>query len=325
MSTSTGAMSAPAGRLRAQAAAVRVSFTWLGVRKALTAGQKAEAAEGFGAEGQYLSAAKKLLDTRHPAYRAVTGVRGRMVSYWRGTTLPYPEPGLRLIRQDQVEGFDRHMKQLREELTEAVESLERHYGELKESARLRLGRLYDPRDYPPTLAGLFAAEWEFPAAEPPQYLMRLRPELYKQERARVAARFEEAVELAEQAFLAEFSDLVGHLSERLSGGVGGQSKVFRDSAVGNLQAFFDRFRQLNVNSNEQLDQLVEEARRVVAGVGPQELRDSQGLRQKVHGQLSTVRQALDDMLVDRPRRRILRSDRPGAVPAAATTGEGAAA
>src|SRR5687768_13580155 len=69
----------PAERLRLEAAAVRVSFTWLGVRKTLSPEQRAQAAESFGAAGGYLSAAKKLIDTRHPAYRAVTAARGRVV------------------------------------------------------------------------------------------------------------------------------------------------------------------------------------------------------------------------------------------------------
>ena len=67
--------SAPAERLRTTMAAVRVSFTWLGVRKTLTAEQRAEAAEPFGANAQFLSAGKKLIDTNHPAYKAVTTVR----------------------------------------------------------------------------------------------------------------------------------------------------------------------------------------------------------------------------------------------------------
>ena len=82
-------------RLQQDMAAVRVSFTWLGVRRALSREQKNEAAEPFGAEGQYLSAAKKLLDTRHPAFRAVTAVRGRALALWRGSSLPFPEPGVR--------------------------------------------------------------------------------------------------------------------------------------------------------------------------------------------------------------------------------------
>src|SRR4051812_8757648 len=86
-------------RLRTNFAAARVSFTWFGVRKGLSADQKAQAAESFGAEGQFLSAAKKLLDTAHPAFQAVTSLRSQIQSYWRQLSLPYPEPGVRLIRQ----------------------------------------------------------------------------------------------------------------------------------------------------------------------------------------------------------------------------------
>ncbi len=79
-----------AQRLRATFAAVRVSFTWFGVRKSLSTEQRAQAAESFGAEGHYLSAAKKLLDTRDPKFRQVTSVRSRIVSYWKALSLPYP-------------------------------------------------------------------------------------------------------------------------------------------------------------------------------------------------------------------------------------------
>jgi len=53
----------------------------------------------------------------------------------------------------------------------------------------------------------------------------------------VAARFEEAVRLAEQAFASELADLVDHLAERLSPGADGRPKVFRDSAIANFSEF----------------------------------------------------------------------------------------
>jgi hypothetical protein len=70
---------APAERLRTTMAAMRLSFTWFGTRKTLTTEQKAQAAGSFGAEADCLSAGKKLLDTRHENYKAVTAVRGRAV------------------------------------------------------------------------------------------------------------------------------------------------------------------------------------------------------------------------------------------------------
>ncbi len=295
----------PAQRLRATMAAVRVGFRWMGTRKTLSPEQKAQAAEAFDAEGPYLSAAKKLLDNKHPAFRAVTAVRGKIDAYWRGLSLPFPEPGVRLIKQEALEEFAATMADYKVELDDAVAELDRHYAELKQAAARRLGSLYNSGDYPETLVGLFGVEFDFPSVEPPDYLVQLAPGLYEQERARVAARFEEAVQLAEQAFLDEFARLVAHLCERVAD-EGGEGKVFRDSAVNNLSAFFDRFRELNVRSNAQLDELVERAQRAVRGVGAQDLRDSGALRQRVAGELSRVQAALDDLLVDRPRRRILR-------------------
>ena len=95
----------PAQRLRATMAAVRVSFTWLGTQKTLTREQSAQAAEAFDAEGQYLSAGKKLIDTSHSAFRAVTAIRGKVDVFWKGQSLPFPEPGVRLIKHDVVESF----------------------------------------------------------------------------------------------------------------------------------------------------------------------------------------------------------------------------
>jgi len=296
-------------RLRGLTAAVRLSFTWFGTRKTLTPEQKAQAADTFGAEGDFLSAGKKLIDTRHPDFKAVTGARGRIVAYWRGISLPYPEPGIRLIRQDDIGPVNLQLTTLKADLEEAVQNLDRHFASLKSAARGRLGRLYNAADYPDSLRSLFDVTWDFPSVEPPAYLQRLSSELYEQECRRVSAQFDEAVRLAEQAFLQELSQLVSHLTERLSGTEDGKPKIFRDSVVENLTQFFERFRHLNIRSNDQLDEIVARAQRVVRGVEPQQLRDNENLRTCVVSQLSGVQSILDGLIVDRPRRNILRPQR----------------
>lgn len=296
----------PAQRLRSTMAAARVSVHWFGVRKSLTAQQTAQAAGTFGAEDRFLSAAKKLLDTGHPAFKAVTSIRNRLLCYWKGVSLPYPEPGVRLIRRDGVDEFVDRMQLFQDELEAAVAKLNDHYDDLRETAQQKLGHLYNPVDYPETLIGSFRVVFDFPSVSPPDYLRQLNPELYERECERVQQRFNEAVQLAEEAFVGELSRLVSHLTERLAGQTDGKPKVFRDSAIENLSQFFDRFRELNVRSNEQLDSLVQDAQRVIRGVEPQTLRDNAGLRQHVALELSRVQSALDGMLVDRPRRNILR-------------------
>ncbi|QGJ68698.1 Hypothetical protein PBC10988_3590 [Planctomycetales bacterium 10988] len=296
-------------RLRRTMAAARLGFTWLGVRKSLTSQQKNQAAHSFGAEGNYLSAGKKLFNTSHPAYKAVTAIRSQATSYWKGSSLPFPEAGIWLIRQEAIGEFDQKMARFREELAAAVAELDQQYDELKEAAQVRLGELFHAGDYPASLIGMFAIEHDYPSVEPPNYLQQLEPELYQQECQRVQARFEEAVQLAEQAFIEELSKLVEHLYERLSGQVDGKPKIFRDTAISNLTEFFERFRQLNIHSNAQLDALVDQAREIVSGVRPHQLRENDTLRDRIAGQLSEVRGSLDDLLVDRPRRNILRKPR----------------
>ncbi len=297
----------PINRLRSTMCATRISFEWFGTRKSLTRDQKTQAAESFGAEGTFLSAGKKLLDTGHPRFRAVNAVRQRVRSYWTSISLPFPESGIRLLRQDALTTFQEQMHQFTEELNEAVLNLDEQYLSLKSAARERLGSLFNDDDYPVSLTGLFEVTWDFPSVEPPDYLRQLNPELYEQECQRVQSRFEEAVRLAEDAFLGELSQLVSHLTDRLSGQADGWPKVFRDSAIGNLHEFFERFRSLNVRSNEQLDVLVAQCQGIVQGIQPQELRKRGELRQQVASELSGVQAALDGLLIDRPRRQIIRT------------------
>lgn len=299
----------PASQIRTTMTAARLSFTWFGTRKSLSREQKEQAADSFGAEGDFLSAGKKLIDTQHPKFKAVTAVRTRTVNYWKGMSLPYPETGVRLIRQDSIDEFARRLNGFKSELEEAVVDLGEHYDELMTAARRRLGSLYSAADYPASLRGMFAVDWEFPSVEPPEYLRRLNPELYEQECERVRSRFDEAVRLAETAFIDEFAQLVSHLCERLSGERDGRQKVFRNSAVDNLTQFFERFRSLNVGTNAELDRLVDQAQQIVGGVRPQNLRDNSSLRQQVATQLSGVQSVLDGLLVDRPRRNIIRKPR----------------
>ena len=301
------AAESPAQRLRRLAAAVRVLLHWWGVHRALTAQQKEEFGAVTSADARFLTAGKKLVDTRHEAFRRLTAIRTRIKNYWQGLSLPYVEPGIRLIRQADIATFVHTMEGFRDELHEAEAQLQTVYDEVKADASHRLGRLFNPADYPAEVRNLFDVEWDFPSVEPPSYLLRIAPEVFEAERRRVLARFEEAVRLAEQAFATEFGRLLAHLTERLTNEETGARRVFRNSVVTNLTEFFTRFQQLNVRSNPELDVLVEEARRLVQGVSPQELRDNDSLRQQMATDMTRVRSHVEALLTEVPRRRLIRT------------------
>src|SRR5260370_21539768 len=169
----------PAQRLRRVAAAVRVHFTWWGTHRTLTSEQKEEVGAAYSADARLLTAGKKLIDNKHEAVRKLTSLRSRVGSYWRGLTLPYTEPGVRLIRHSDIEAFVHTMEGHRVELVQAEADLNAVYDQGKRDAYRRLGRLYNPSDYPVEIRGLFAVDWDFPSVEPPAYLLRIAPEVYE--------------------------------------------------------------------------------------------------------------------------------------------------
>ena len=169
----------PAQRLRRTAAAVRVALRWWGTHRALTNQQKEELGAAAAADTRFLTAGKRLIDTRHEAFRRLTSVRTRIGNYWRGISLPYVEPGVRLIRQSDIESFVHQMEGFRDELRAGRQraTFNQVYDQVKADARRRLGRLYNPADYPEEIHDLFDVAWDFPSVEPPTYLMQVAPEV----------------------------------------------------------------------------------------------------------------------------------------------------
>jgi hypothetical protein len=108
----------------------------------------------------------------------------------------------------------------------------------------------------------------------------------------------DAVDRQMQTLKSELDAAVATLDEHF--------EELKTAARRRLGRLFNRFKQLNGRSNDQLDQLVERAQQIVRGVGPQKLRDNQPLRKQVASELSAVQSVLDGYLVDRPRRNILR-------------------
>jgi hypothetical protein len=300
-----------AERLRQETLGVRLDKSQFGLSRTVTDEQRERMADLFNAEGESVRASKRLLNKRNEAYQRVTGLLNRARQIWKESTVPYPEPGLRLIRREGIEGFDNRMQAVRAELTEAVAALDSVYrDQLLPEAMTTLGQLFDSADYPASLADEFGLEWGYRGIDPPEYLRQVSPKLFEQEQERIRARFEEAVALAEQAFTDEFARMVEHMVERLTPGPDGKSKTFRDTAITNLKEFFARFQSLDVGSNADLQAMVAEAQRAVDGVDVAKLRKDVIARDQIRGAMQGLSQRLESLMVDRPKRRIRLADEP---------------
>lgn len=286
-------------------AAVRLSFTWWGTKRALSGEQTEEASKPFGANSDFVAAQKRLVNTKHEAWRKVSGCRNAAREYWHSHTLPYPESGIRLIKKDQILRFDSEMERSRANLAAAVEELSVAYDDLVLEARIKLGKLFRASDYPSSIVDQFTLTWDYIEVRPPNYLKDASPAIYEEAVKRVEARFNQAVEMAEQAFIDEFGTMVHRLADRMTPGADGKNKVFRDSVVTNLVDFFGRFKDLNIGSSDALNDLVAQAEGLVKGIAPDTLRNNPELRSQIKLQMDEVFSSLQSMMSERPRRKLL--------------------
>jgi hypothetical protein len=305
INTPAEAVTNTANELRQTMGAVKLSFSWLGTQRKLSEVQTKQAADTFHAATDLVTASKRLIDTKNTTYRVLTALKSQATAYWRGLTLPYPQEGVRLIRQADIAAFETKMREFKEQLAAAAANLQLEYETLKNAAREKLGDLYNPNDYPATLDGVFDIRWEYPPVEPPNYLVTFNPELYAQEQSRIQRRFEAAVVMAENAFAEQLQEMVEHLIERLTDSPDGERKVFRNAAVENFKDFYENFRRMNVRSNEQLETLIRQANDLVSGVDVKELRENKDIRQNLSQQMSEVKVALDSLITNAPRRRVM--------------------
>jgi hypothetical protein len=238
----------------------------------------------------------------------VTRLFSQCRAYWKELTVPFPQDGVRLVRLDALEAFNKDMSRFRQQLDQAAAALDEVYYSLREDARHRLGDLFDSNDYPMSLSGAFEINWEYPSIDPPEYLRDVNKRIWEEQRNLANAKLTEAVALAEEAFVAEFTELLGKLVERLSPNELGESKTFRDSTVDNLKSFFDKFNFLSVKSNEDLERLVDKAKDVLEGKDADTLRTNGYVREVVKRDLAAVSEQLDALLVDTPKRSIILED-----------------
>ena len=300
----------PAETLQLQYAPMLVSFTWWGTRKALTDDQKEEAATNFDAGKGYLSASKKLIDTKHPAYKPLAKIKREIGAYWKLHTLPFPEPGIRLLPQSKMDEFEAWMTNARGRLRQAAYELQDSYAALRDKARTDLGRLFNSDDYPLRVDDLFDVAHNVESVSPPDWLLELKPEWYEREMQRVRGLFNTAVDLAEHAFVKEMSDLVTNLRDRLSDNADGTPKVFGDGCVEKLKAFIGRFRELSVHSNDDLEKLVADCDSLTNGVTADHFRGLPELRKHVAAKLAEVQAAMEPHIQALPRRKIVRRSAP---------------
>lgn len=254
------------------------------------------------ADKNLIRVSKKLLESEE--LDAIRKADGELRGYIYDTCLPGFDDGLYFLPDlliDQVEATFKKFKTERETLVDVFIAA---YPELCKKAEESLRAVYSSKDYPSAedVRAKFTFSWNYMEFGVPGKLRRTNPALFAQEREKLADTFRDAEEQVIQVMRATLAEMVEKLRERLTDD-GGKQKIFRDTAVTNLQEFLNSFDFRNVTNDTDLKAQVDRARALITGTDPQALRDMDGLRNRVREGMAAISQALEPLVMDKPSRK----------------------
>jgi len=280
-----------------------VKFSWWGSPRAVSKSVAKDMAEAVGAKPEWVNGRKRIVDRRHKVYAQLTALKGRISAYWKNNSLPFRD-GQRLIKNDDVEKFVAQMTAYKAELAALAREFDDCRDEIIKAGEADLGAAFNGMDYPTDLSKLFDVGWAFPPVEPPAWLP---PSVLEAEKLRVAAEFQVAMHRTVQEFASELHKSVTHLADCMETDpvTGKPIKKFHESALGNLETFFDKFGKLAVDGAcAELQTAVDEAKKLTKGLTVKDLKADADLRAEIQASMGALGEKLEGLLVVKPTRKL---------------------
>ncbi|MGH7260154.1 MAG: hypothetical protein ACREI9_05665 [Nitrospiraceae bacterium] len=180
------------------------------------------------------------------------------------------------------------------------------YPKLCDKAKKALRDLWDEDDYPSLdrVKAAFGVEIQLLQLEAPDALKAISGDLYRREVVKVERMWEKAGSEIVAVLTKELSELVAHMADRLESDAKGERKTFRDTVVTNFTDWLSMFEARNLTGDQELKTVVDRAKKMIAGITPDVLRESDVQRETVAKGFATLKKVLDENLVDRKKRKI---------------------
>lgn len=284
---------------------VRFRRKVFGVEKKLDGDQTAVMADAFDASDKAVKGKKVLLDTKRPEYKRVTGRVLAAMALWREMTIPFDDPGVRLLKREKVEAFEKAMEAIGADLAEALEKLDAVYGEAIEQAKERLGDLFDASDYPKSIKDRFGFTWDYPSVDPPALLKKISPAIYEQQQKLVASKFASAVVEAQQMLAAELQKMLNGWIKKLTP-VDGKKSVIRKDSLESFNSLLERIKDLSPTLAGPLGDAVKKAEKLAQGIDVESLKNKSSVAAEALKEgLESLKASVDKLVVEADDRAIV--------------------
>lgn len=263
-------------------------------------GVSLEVADQKNANQRAVKVIKTLIDTTHPAYRAVKTARGALYNVFAAETAPWSEDGWYIIK---AKGYDRFTEVMREKTDAfdiAVTDFLKVYPELVDQAPLRLGDLFDADVFPSVeaCAELFHSDVEVrPVPEAGDFRVAMSAEDKEKIVTQMQRKNDERVtQVTGECFDRAYS-AISNMVERLEAfDPDKKGAKLYDSLVGNVRDIADLLPSLNVGDDPRLEQLAKDIGLRLTETDASALKKDEGKRQEVADNARQIMNQIDDFI-----------------------------
>lgn len=289
-----------AEELKSQTIAVSMKQKKFGNSKKLDEECHSRITSTLDADADRIRATEVIVNSKHPAYKAVTSHMSRVKREFVERTVSYPEPTIRLLNTSKLNDFQVKISHDVMELEHLVRILNTHRDELVEDAREKLGSAFKPEYYPASFDGQFGIEVSYPTIGPDDRLQQLSPELYEEQRRRFASMMDQAIQETTSALAIELEAIFSRIATSVAEG-----KTIRSNMLDPLNNFLDRFNDLRVGTSQSIQRVVDEARDILGRANPISLERSASARNAVAAALAPLHDNINNITQVVARRRIV--------------------
>jgi hypothetical protein len=191
---------------------------------------------------------------------------------------------------------------------ELLNEFQNNYESIKETAKERLGKLFDPMDYPPfeMIRACYSVEYKFVSNRVPEEFKKISEEIYAAEKQRILEECAPTAGLIQDFLRSQFIELNAHMVDRL--GVDedtGKKKKFSESSLDKMRDFIRTFSDMNLTGDVELSKLVKQAEGIIEGVDVAKIRSDDEFRAELKASFDTVKNLTDKLVVVKKRKVIL--------------------
>ena len=259
-----------------------------------------EVADQKNANKRAVKVLKTLIDTTHPAYKAVKTARGALYNVFAAETAPWSEDGWYIIK---AKGYDRFTEVMREKTDAfdvAVGDFLKVYPELVDQAPDRLGDLFDADLFPSVEAckELFYSDIEVrPVPEAGDFRVAMSADDKQKITAQIQRNNDKRVsEVTTECFDRAYS-VVSNMVERLEAfDPDKKGAKLYDSLVGNVRDIAELLPSLNVGDDPRLEQLAKEIGQRLTETDTDTLKRDEGKRKEVAADAREIMNQIDDFI-----------------------------